>query len=181
MKPLTPSEWAVWEWSIFNDADYETRKAAWFIPAIPPIVCVGALTLGWLGVFIMLFVFMVSNLLWWTVPELGRIHKLHGLPAHGWSANALRRLGEKYLDLSKEDRKEYPHDFLEIIKDPLLTAAQEKELIKTFDDLNFSIQQRNYEREQLTRKHVDITAALQIARDNTAGVEEERKVLKELA
>lgn len=175
-------EWGVWQKDILNDHDYEKRKSTWWAPFLPALFMLGVFTFGPLVAIITLASIVVgTNAIWWGVPELGRISPLYGLNSHGWHGDPMRRLGEQYLSHTKEDRREYPHDFLEIIKDPLLTKKQKDELTNTFTALHKTINERNHQREQLSRRYSDISGALEFARQNRDGIEEETRTLKELA
>lgn len=123
------------------------------------------------------------------VPRLGWVYKGRGLPKSGYSYYYDGYRGEynfpdraqEYFSLSKEDRRSYPANILELMRDPDLTHEQRAQLDKTMRELYNDIQERNRQRRLVTKRNVDITPYLEHMEDQRPGIKEQTKTYKELA
>lgn len=106
--------------------------------------------------------------------RIGRLHRLHGIENLS-SRNIMRR----YYSLSKEDRKEFPANIEQAIRNPHLTNGQRFKLADNMASTMDAINARNAAKQQAIKYDINIDDVLEQLEQARNGVRVEAAVYKE--
>lgn len=108
---------------------------------------------------------------------VGRLHYLEGID-NSYSHN-LRADMERYYKLPKEDRKEFPRNINEIVRNPHLTPYQKSDLSSSLGKTMSAIEERNRQKKVAVEYNIDIDGVLEHLEMVRHGVKEETAVYKQ--
>jgi hypothetical protein len=107
---------------------------------------------------------------WWWLP---RINKLWPVQKY------LRSTASRYLKLSKQDRKEFPKNFLNTLSDTRLTYDQMRQIDQASDRVFRELRNRDAERVRLAAQSVDIDGILDNLSNARKMIESDVKTYRE--
>jgi hypothetical protein len=107
---------------------------------------------------------------WWWLP---RINKLYPVRKY------LKTTAQNYLKLSKEDRKEFPKNFLNTLSDTRLTYDQMRQIDQASDRVFRELRNRDAERVRLAAQSVDIDGILDNLSNARKMIESDVKTYRE--
>lgn len=184
----------MWEWEIFNprrsDSDWfayglstvlvlvacffigmplaiEAHAAFAALLAVPPVWAIGAFNAGKLDPIYQLRVNRATE----------RYNYRSDDP---YGHRAIYRAGVNYCLSSKDDRKNYHQNILDIIQDPDLTVSQRKTLAEEMDKVDAAISARNKAKRIHAKREVSIEHVVAQLEDAKVGIETETQTYKEL-
>lgn len=134
-----------------------------------------------------LFITIPLVVLFWIIgPQLGKAHKLYKIPNkndyyHRYNNKHHQNLhyARKYLALSKEDRALFPHNILDVLRNPDLDKRQRQLLDSEMQKVFQTINARDAQRKALEAKRVDIESIVEDLRRGQEYAQVEVDTLKE--
>lgn len=119
--------------------------------------------------------------------RLSRVYKGYGLPTYtdysysGGRAYNFPERAREYFSLPKADRSLYPHNIIEIMRNPDLEFNQRAVLNTKMRGLYAGIQERDKQKRLLTNRDVDIEHILEYMNDSRRGLDSDIETYKEFA
>lgn len=122
-----------------------------------------------------------------TLIRLGKVYKGHslendfdyGIRSHlSWE---FRIRAREYFSLPPEDRRLYPDNVIELMRDPDLTSQQKHDLDTSLSSLYADIQERNRQKRLLEKNHVDLSGVMEHIEFNREHIRSDINVYRELS
>lgn len=185
--------WDLWEWECFNPTrnKWGSYAATAFVP--PALLLFFAILLvtdpPLVGLWLFYWTLAVSGVWVAFVSLAGRMDPIRYLSRRkGRSyynrdshyAHLYNAAGD-YINLTRDERKEYPKDILSVVQDPDLTIEQHNQLIAQMKSLHDGIVQRRKARAVLEKRNVDISSILEYMDHQTEGITAQTQTYKEFA
>jgi hypothetical protein len=177
-----PRYWSIWDDDFLSDDDNETKVMRALVGVLAGLLLGSAA-----GIVADLFLPIGPVLffvIWPSVVVLSVFTHKFGILSRvstnsNYNYSYLRQEARYYLKMSRSERREYPSNTLDLLRDPHITDEQKEQIAGEMRELRIAITQRALERAALRAKHVDIDGALAVLRDNTSGIKEETKAYQE--